>query len=351
MSNLSDDMAVSKPYKLIPFPDECPNLDRPAGHDKFRSDSLHGTLFLKLIVQTPLHVSTGLVVMGDDIGNSSIPLIKTMTQGIKEKLIIQGSSLKGCIRSIYEAITNSTLGVISRDYERQIQKKFLPYGQRESLCQKTKLCPASRVFGALNWQGLVEFTDAKCERLYSIGFMPSLYSPQPKINDRTLSPEYFDDNGKVRGRKFYYQTSRSVDAGEQRGIPVQQAGTEYTFSTQLQFMNLKHEELGILLIVLGQDSQYRIALKVGAGKPVGMGTMTVEITEARVVQGKDELRERYSAYNLTGTGSLAGNTLQEFIRQKIQAAHNSNLIEKNQLEEIVKVLGYPTNRLPVEGEY
>jgi CRISPR/Cas system CSM-associated protein Csm3 (group 7 of RAMP superfamily) len=344
-----DNIASSKPYKLIPFPVKLPNLAHPAGHDKFRNDCLHGTLFLNLIVQTPLHVSTGVVVMGDDIGNSSIPLIKTMTQGINEELIIQGSSLKGCIRSVYEGITNSTLGVISKDYERRIPQEYLPSGQYDSLCSKNNLCPASRIFGALNWQGLVEFSDARCDRVYSIGFMPSLYSPQPKLNDRTFNHNYFDENGKVKGRKFYYQTNRAVDAGE-RGIPVQQAGIEYIFNTRLQFMNLKPEELGTLLIVLGQDSQYPIALKVGAGKPVGMGTMTAKITEARVLQGQN-VRDHYSSYTTSETGYLTGEKLEQFIQEKIQLAFNTSLIDESQLDEVAKVLGYPTDRQPPEGDY
>ncbi|MBD2364633.1 CRISPR-associated protein [Anabaena minutissima FACHB-250] len=350
MVNSPDNMASSKPYELIPFPAQSPKLDNPTGHDKFRNDCLQGTLFLNLIVQTPLHISTGVVVMGEDVANSSIPLIKTMTQGINEELIIQGSSIKGCIRSVYEAITNSTLGVITRDYDRRIPQKYLPFGHDDSLCSKNKLCPASRIFGALNWQGLIEISDARCSQRYSIGFMPSLYSPQPRLDDKSFNPEYFDENGKVRGRKFYYQTNKAVDAGE-RGIPVQQAGTEYIFNTRLQFMNLKPKELGTLLIILGQDSQYPIALKVGAGKPVGMGTMTVEITKARVLHGKDELRDRYSNYITSETGYLTGNQLQQFIQQQIQEAHNANLIEKSQLEEVTKVLGYPTDRQPPEGAY
>lgn len=345
MVNSPDNIASSKPYKLIHFPAKLPNLAHPAGHDKFLNDCLHGTLFLNLIVQTPLHVSIGVVVMGDDIGNSSIPLIKTMTQGINEGLIIQGSSLKGCIRSVYEAITNSTLGVASNEVKNNISdKKRLP------CLKKEELCPASRVFGALNWQGLIEFTDATCEKASSIGFMPSLHSPKPKIGTNKFNPNYFDENDKVKGRKFYYQTNRAVDAGE-RGIPVQQAGIEYIFNTQLQFMNLKPEELGTLLIVLGQDSQYPIALKVGAGKPVGMGTMTAKITEARVLQGKDKLRDRYSSYTTSETGYLTGDQLEQFIKQQIQVAHITSLIEKNQLEEVAEVLGYPTDRQPIEGDY
>ncbi|PSF37389.1 CRISPR-associated protein [Aphanothece hegewaldii CCALA 016] len=344
MTNSSEEMDTSKPYKLIPFPDELPSLKPPAGHDKFLDNCLHGTLFLTLTVKTPLHISTGVVVMGEDISNSSIPLIQTMTQGVKKELIIQGSSLKGCIRAVYEALTNSTLGVASKEVRDNISNK-----KRLPCLKKEELCPASRIFGAMNCQGLVKFTDAKCEQVYSIGFMPSLYSPQPQFSDRTFNSEYFDDNEQVRGRKFYYQTNRAIDSGE-KGISVQQAGTEYIFTTSLQFMNLKSEELGTLLIILGQDPQYPIALKVGAGKPIGMGTMTVEITETRVIQGKKELCDRYSTYTPPETEFLTGSLQQEFIEKQIKAA-KSNLIEITQLEELKNVLGYPTNRQPPEGVY
>jgi hypothetical protein len=336
--NLSDGTVPSKPYDFIPFPKERPILNPPAGHHKYDSNLLHGTLFLTLKVKTSLHVSTGVVVMGSDIG-SRVPLIKTMVQGIDQKLSIQGSSLKGCIRSVYEAITNSTLAVITSKYRDKIPSERLP-------CKnKKELCPASQVFGALDWQGLIDFNDARCEKTgFATGFMPSLYRPRPDQRHA-----YFDAKGKVAGRKFYYHTIRAIDKGQNQGIPVQQATKEYTFTTQLHFRNLQPEQLGTLLIVLGQDPKYPIALKVGGGKPIGMGTMTVEVTQARVLQSADELRSRYSNYTLE-TNSLTGETLQNFIQNQIQPAH-SRLIQTPQLQTIAEVLRYPTDREPPEGMY
>ncbi|NJM71976.1 MAG: CRISPR-associated protein [Scytonema sp. RU_4_4] len=324
-----------KPYEFVSFPKERPNLQRPVGHHKYLSDRLHGTLYLTLKVQTSLHVSTGVVVMGSDIG-SRIPLIKTMIQGVDQKLTIGGSSLKGCIRSVYEAITNSTLAVITSKYRSQIPTERLPCRNKE------QLCPASRVFGALDWQGLLDFNDAKCESMgFSTGFMPSLYRPRP---DETSA--YFIQ-GRVAGRKFYYHTIRAIDKGQNTGIPVQQAAREYTFKTKLHFKNLLPEELGTLFIVLGQDSKNPIALKVGGGKPVGMGTMTV--TVEKILQAQN-LRQRYSSYNLNDSDEITGDKLQQFIQKNIQTAH-SRLIQKPQLEELTAVLRYPTDREPPSGMY
>ena len=328
-----------KPYELISFPKERPPKNPPAGHHQYLGDRLHGTLFLTLKVQTTLHVSTGVVVMGSDIG-SRVPLIKTMVQNIDQKLSIQGSSLKGCIRSAYEAITNSTLAVITSRYRDKIPQERLP-------CKnKQELCPASQVFGALDWQGLIEFSDAKCQNTgFATGFMPSLYRPRP---DQRRA--YFDARGNVAGRKFYYHTIRAIDKGQNQGITVQQAAKEYTFKTQIQFKNLTAAELGTLLIVLGQDPKYPIALKVGGGKPIGMGTMTVEVTAARVLQNKGDLRERYSSYNPPESDSMTGTKLQQFMQKNIQAAHSS-LVQATQMQQLAEVLKYPTDREPPTGMY
>jgi hypothetical protein len=276
--------------------------------------------------------------MGSDIG-SRVPLIKTMVQNIDQNLSIQGSSLKGCIRSAYEAITNSTLAVITSRYRDKIPQERLP-------CKnKQELCPASQVFGALDWQGLIEFSDAKCENTgFATGFMPSLYRPRPDQRGA-----YFDARGNVAGRKFYYHTIRAIDKGQNQGITVQQAAKEYTFKTQIQFKNLTAAELGTLLIVLGQDPKYPIALKVGGGKPIGMGTMTVEVTAARVLQNKGDLRDRYSSYNPPESDSMTGTKLQQFMQKNIQAAHSS-LVQATQLQQLAEVLKYPTDRKP-QTEY
>lgn len=339
VSNNPAETGEPKPYELITFPKERPPKNPPAGHHQYLGDRLHGTLFLTLKVQTTLHVSTGVVVMGSDIG-SRVPLIKTMVQNIDQKLSIQGSSLKGCIRSAYEAITNSTLAVITSKYREKIPQERLP-------CKnKQELCPASQVFGALDWQGLIEFSDAKCQNTgFATGFMPSLYRPRP---DQRRA--YFDARGNVAGRKFYYHTIRAIDKGQNQGITVQQAAKEYTFKTQIQFKNLTPAELGTLLIVLGQDPKYPIALKVGGGKPIGMGTMTVEVTAARVLQNKGDLRDRYSSYNPPESDSMTGTKLQQFMQKNIQAAHSS-LVQATQLQQLAEVLKYPTDREPPTGMY
>ena len=325
---------VDKPYALVPFPRQKPQLKHPVGHDRYRNDRLHGKLVLKLTVKTAVHISTGIVAMGTDLGNR-IPLIKTMAQSRQQKLTIPGSSLKGVVRSAFEAITNSTLAVVSGKYKGKMPQDRLPCRKKELLC------PTSLVFGAMDWQGLIHFNDATCESAKSVtGFMPSLYRPRP---DQRRA--YFE-NGKAAGRKFYYNAVKAVSGGD-RGIPVQQAGTEYVFKTELQFNNLTQAELGTLLIVLGQDPKYPMVLKVGGGKPIGMGTMTVEI---EALEKPQSLKERYTQYAIPESNHLTGNSLQIFVEEAIQSAHQG-LVEKPQLEALAEILRWPTERTAPEGMY
>lgn len=334
----SDGTHTQKPYEFIPFPNDAPQLQRPAGHHKYHPDRLHGTLSLKLCVETALHVSTGVVALGSDVG-SRVPLIKTMVQGTDQALCIQGSSLKGCIRTVYEAITNSTLAVVSSKYRRQVPEVRLPCKNKE------QLCPASQVFGALDWQGLIEFSDAKATSTgYATGFMPSLHRPRPDQRQAYFSGKW------VVGRKFYYHTVRAIDQEQNAGISVQQAAKSYTFSTQLHFINLQAAELGTLLVILGQDPNYPIALKLGGGKPIGMGTMTVQIDQATIIRNQKEFCDRYTSYIPKTDQILTGEPLKTFIEQQINIAH-SRLIEKPQLDTLLEILRYPTDREPPEGIY
>jgi RAMP superfamily len=354
MNNSADQNLAPKPYELISFPRERPTLAPPAGHDQYQSDRLHGVLHLILEVQTALHVSTGVVAMGSDVGKKGIPLIKTMTLNADQQLVIQGSSLKGCVRSIYEAITNSTLAVITqkkKDRNRQMKyyenkypkcRKPLEINLKDSLGNK-KLCPAGRIFGALNYQGLLCFSDALCVgNSPRVGFMPSLYSPDLERK------KYYDSQGELTGRKFYYHMNRAIDPGENRGVPVQQAGRLFTFETLLHYKNLLPAELGILLIALGQDPQHPMALKMGGGKPIGMGTMTVAVS---AIEQTMDVIDRYRQYDLGQEAQLTGAEIQGFMQRQIQAAYGSDLLQKPQLAELAQVLNYPSDRQPPAGMY
>ena len=340
--NRQQDDRSPKPYAMVSFPQKPIVRKKPAGHERYLPQHCHGTLYLKLTVRTPLHVSTGVIATGEDVNKRGIPLIKTMETRDNQQLIIPGSSLKGSIRSVYEAITNSSLGAVKKVKGRiphNIPNSRHPFDGKDK-GKGILLCPAERVFGAMNWQGLVSFNDAKCEKQqFAVGFMPSLHRPHPERK------AYYRDTY-VAGRKFYYNFSRAVDKGQNRGVTVQQAGTEYIFTTQIQYKNLTEAELGTLLVILGQDKNNVIALKIGGGKPIGMGTVTTEITELEHCQN---IRDRYTKYD-TDSDIVSGQELQNLIDKLIKTAHQQ-LIEAPQMKELKNILKYPTTAKPPKGMY
>lgn len=328
---------VPKPYQLVSLPKTSIDRQSPTTHDRFKPDRLTGKIKLQLTVRTTAFVASGTVAMGTDLGSPKtrgVSLIKTSVER-DGKLIIPGSSLKGVVRSAYEAITLSCL------CKTNARKEQIPNGYQKCKKNDPKLCPACRVFGSLNFQGLIHFTDAIATKTdFSVGFMPSLYAPSQRRQGYYI-------NGRVAGRKFYYHTIRAVDKGQKQGIAVQQAGGTFTFTTEIKFKNLSKAELGTLLIVLGQDpAKCKIALKVGGGKPVGMGTMTVEVKEIELIKNWTNFYTDYSAE----PEQLTDSALNKFMQDVMNSGHQ-NLIQSDQLNQLVQVLKWPTDREPPEGMY
>ncbi|NJN32570.1 MAG: CRISPR-associated protein [Synechococcales cyanobacterium RM1_1_8] len=339
MSYSSDQPISSKPYELVPFPKQSPKLEHPAGHDRYKADHLHGSLELSLTVGTTLHVSTGVIATGKDIDKSGIPLVKTMMVEQK-KLVIPGSSLKGVVRSAYEAITNSTLGADTKESKKLVDEERYQCKKKDKDFKRPWLCPASQVFGAMDWQGLLQFSDATgTSSNFKVDFMPSLYQPRPKCS------EYVNEKGRAAGRKFYYHAVEAINRAKY-GVDAQQAGRHYQFTTALNFPNLTPAQLGTVLIVLGQDSDYPMALKVGGGKPIGMGTMTVTVASLNLMGSNFDRYRSYAAE----PEQYSGEQLITQIQPWLAAAHRE-LIESAQLADLAEVLKYPTDREAPAGMY
>lgn len=324
-----------KPYDFVTLPIGGKQLGDVQGHHVLEDELINGKLHLKLKVQTISFVASGLTVLGSDI-SLEIPLIKTgIING--QKLIIPGSSLKGVIRSAYEAITKSCL------CKTKAQQNRIPDNFSECKIRKEekRVCPACQLFGAMGWQGLISFPDViGVGTEIETSFVPSLYSPQPK------SHSYYHRNRQIRGRKFYHHAIEAVSQAE-KGIDAQVAAKNYIFNAVLQLKNVSKQQLGTLFTILGQDPKYPMALKVGGGKPIGMGTMTVEI---EALEKPESLKERYTQYTIPDSNSLTGNALTTFMNEAIQTAHRG-LIEQPQLEALADILKWPTDRTAPEGMY
>lgn len=293
-----------------------PILAAPAGHASFQAETYHGVLTISLRALEPVHVGTGVSVLGTDVGSPE-PLVRPMTQRPDGTLIIPGTSIKGCLRSMYEAVTPSTLGIGS-----DAPNAFKPSRYQ---WRSPEICPASQVFGAMGYQGLLSVADGLCDSPAELGNIPLLHSPNKVSAGDTLP------------RKFYRALHVRQDSEEQETAAIQQAPVGATFTTPLRFKNLSLEALGILLIVLGQDYEQPLSLKLGAAKGYGFGTMRAEVTAAVVCRTEDLARDRYLSY---GTNASAIDS-QALMTQAIAAAHSGQLLQPAQLQQLRAILPVP----------
>ena len=297
----------------------APVMSPPAGHAQFTANTYHGQFTLALRALEPIHVGTGVVVMGDDVG-SAAPLVRPMTQQTDGTLIIPGTSLKGCLRSMYEAITPSTLGTKSAG----IPPQFKPsnYSKRNR-----DICPASHIFGAMGYQGLLSVGDAVCDTPAELGEIPLLYSPKKPKADY---PEHLP-------RRFYraLHTRSATDHDDTPKTAVaQRAPVGAVFTTQLRLKNLTLEEIGLLLIVLGQHSDFPLSLKLGAAKGYGFGTLTATVVETAVYSTETLTQNRYLSYS-SENRSLDRETL---FTGALEAACSGSLLKETQLKQLCSIL-------------
>lgn len=108
------------------------------------------------------------------------------------------------------------------------------------------------------------------------------YVEQSKPNDRLRLHHYDDKHARLRGHKLYWHRDAvTVDQVEEQDQEKRKHISQYTrikplkagqkFSFDIRFDNLSYEELGALAWILQLVANPRYRLKIGMGKPLGMG--------------------------------------------------------------------------------
>ena len=115
-----------KPYEFVPLLREC-RKEKYFGHHVIEEDTYAGKLKLKLTTLSPLHIGGG----DRDYDENGNVIVKQMCRN--GKAVIPGSSLKGAVRSIAEAVSYSISGV------RQLKQCHTPYWRGR--CQRKMQFP------------------------------------------------------------------------------------------------------------------------------------------------------------------------------------------------------------------
>jgi hypothetical protein len=293
---------LPKPYEFVPLPSRV-QRQQPAGHQGYQQ--LSGTLRAVLVAYSPLHVASGLMELND---NKKYPLVKAHFR-VGKHPAIPGSSLKGCIRSIVEAISPSAVGVSRARLPREMQVS-------RSI---NELDPAQRLFGAMSYQGQVCFSDALLDGgKTEIVATPPLYRPRAESHDT-----YFDGS-RPRGRKFYMHGQLA-----EGNVPLETCPVWSRFPFRVDFVNLAAAELGLLLYGLGLGDP-RLWPKLGGSKPSCLGT--VEVVEPRL-----EVLDSRAA----GTDFDTAPEAVEDINSYLEAARAEKLVLDEQLRRLAEIVRWP----------
>ncbi len=219
--------------------------------------------------------------------------------------LLPGSSIKGVVRSVAEALSGSCMVLPSRFSYPTKTREYLTYELPEVFknCQSVeRACPACRIFGLLGkgekniHTGKISLEDAHVVNEAELEWLTITALMEPKPRHR---PWYGDPAkpSQVRGRKFYFhrpqEPQRTATKNEfNKTIEAVKPGALFKFT--LDYANLTDDELALLVFALALEEPMRH--KFGMGKPVGLGSTEVTINGW-------EKHDRLARYKTFGSGT------------------------------------------------
>ncbi len=339
---------VEKPYVLVDFAAGQLKRAEPVGHNAIDGRKLTGEVELYLIVRTPLQVASGSLdvvktAQGEEVIAQGSSIARYKAEGTAQRMpIVPGSSLKGALRSLVETLSPSCVAVSSGATRFAIPR---PLGR----CTRIdSLCPACRLFGMSgaghdNYLGQVSIVDAQLipgQGGLVLVRIPLLWAP---ARGRGGLPGRYLKSQVARGRKVYLPSQPA--AGPDARLALK---TGSVLKTSLHFENLSPAELGLVITALGLHPQHRFLPKIGAGKPVGLGSIEVAVMAVRL-RG-----------NITQTGRLGGPAVRysgdDVLKSRFQtwaeAAIQEGLVAPQALTAVTDALKSDNlKRPPMEGVY
>lgn len=319
------------PYDFVRVDWENPPKRRGlVGHNTL--DGLHGTVKCRLIAETPLFMPNPPDKNKRQNANAPCEFL----QNSEGKYFIQGSSLKGMLRSVVETVGPGCWAMFdgkyeknSVNYERNLPKEFHKCNNRNYLC------PACRLFGVVNgdkvhYRGRVGVDDAVLVSAISHDPIYTIILSNPKPRHEV----WYLRDGRVAGRKYYFhqgeistldgwRISRQGVKQNQYITPLQN-GSSFIF--QVVFQGLDSEELALLLYALFLEEGMRH--KIGYAKPAGLGSVKIEPEEMTLI----DFRARYK--DRSEPTILDGDRLKDYIKEKTAIYRENDSITMQDLRRI-----------------
>lgn len=344
--NNADTPTTAYDYHLNP--EKQTGASTTARHDLYLNEHLSGRLICRIKTVTPTVVGNKHTKERehDDASPTLIDLYRW-----RGKVAIPANSLRGMISNAVEIISQSTLRVLDRPYWSSfaaINSNLVPW--HDSRRANGGLTPAELIFGVVednktkdsnkgsennsetqshNLATRIRFYDAltlpDCEAkiLEDRTTLKELGAPEPRAKDgppdkpfkidSTTINHYFKNHKKslthrqVRdalgkqealyphGRKFYllHKTDainfkKKPDDNDKRKSKCELIDKEQIFFFHIDFDNLNHAELTLLIHALQPDADFHH--RIGLGKSLGLGIVTVKICDLFI----KDFKQRYS---------------------------------------------------------
>ncbi len=307
---------------------------RDISHERFAEQSYTGKLQCVLRAMTPLHIGSGIYEL--EGGEPARGLIND-----SGKPIVPGTSLKGAIRSIAEAISDSCARILRREVEISLAaKEATPCKEvksrhrvlREEAKRQPQLCVCCSIFGALGYQGRVSFTDARLIDENEKTGTTTIHSIQSPYPPRDSAQFYRDADRRINGRKFYLH---GQPVAAQRGEPYQVVKPDSEFEFTMQFESLTAPEFCLLLVAMGILDD--IIIKIGGGKQAMLGSVEISMTRLDL-QNAAESFEDFSGGLIVKTEGIF-----DYLMSEIEVGKAGELINEDALDALMALWKWPSN--------
>lgn len=253
-----------KPFFWIELSKNKPVKKEPVFHERFRG--LTGRLEVEIeVVSDYLYAGSGYILLDEKNRRAYHAFSR-----FRDRPAIPGTGIKGAVRSIVEAISNSCVPQLSSNEKNKVGRDH--YGCKGGKLADGEaagsLCPACRLFGTTGYRGRVYFTDALPLGSFNLSII--------KIAD--LWPPRAG-----KARKFYQvKRFRLLDERPQKNHRfVEAAPKGARFKTELWFENVSGAEMGLVFRALGYDAgsfrdgraEPAFPVKLGGAKPRCLGAV------------------------------------------------------------------------------
>ncbi len=252
-----------------------------------RQAGLRGRLHVKLTCRTELHIGSGTRFVHEANGRRRLVggVVGFRADNGRFVPIVPGSTWKGAVRAVVEALTPSCQRVAVRG------------APDVSQCRPPDpLCPACQIFGAPGWRATLGFGDLAPVTGW-------------RLEPRLVPQRYSHRNAPRRGRRLYRPEPEEPLPDQNEELLVVPAGE--TFEGALYLDGVDRRGLGLVLVALGNSPAGLPYLRLGGGKNRGLGIVDVSIVAGKVYESWQAWLRR---------DALAPGTVQSLLHDVIREA-------------------------------